>query len=454
MSKYVVRETALHLLTRIGEQGGFSHVLLDQEINKHDLSKKDGGLLTEIVYGTLQRRDLIDYSIQPFIAGQKKIKPWVRWLLYMSVYQMLFLERVPDHAIIHEAVEISKKRGHKGIASFVNGVLRNVQRKGPQSTDHIEDPVQRLAIETSHPEWLVKRWVDQYGMEVTRNMCEANNHHLPMSVRVQPLRLSRNEAIARLEDDGFQVEESPLSPQGLIITEGQILKHPLFIEGMLTVQDQSSMLVAEMMDLEKGMNVLDACSAPGGKTTHIAEKMEDEGQITAYDLHEKKAKLVNKKAKQLQLTSISASQADSRKLDEKHEPETFDRILLDAPCSGLGVLRGKPDIKYHKKEQDIFALRNIQDELFEKVAPLLKQGGKMVYSTCTVDRHENEEAVRHFLEHHSDFRVDPTFIEELPEALKDSAGMSEYGLQLFPHQWDTDGFFLTRLEKLGANEEK
>lgn len=447
MTKFALRESALDLLTRIGEQGGFSHVLLDREIKKQNLSRQDGGLLTEIVYGTLQRRDLIDFYINPYTAKQKKIKPWVRWLLYMSVYQMIFLERVPDHAIIHEAVEISKKRGHKGISSFMNGVLRNVQRKGVQQLDNIENPVTRVAIETSHPEWLVKRWVEQYGFEKTKAMCEANNHHLPMSVRVQPLRLSRKEAMVQLRDEGFLVEESLLSPQGIIVIEGAILSHPLFLEGYLTVQDQSSMLVAEMMDLSEGMTVLDACSAPGGKTTHIAEKMTDRGEIIAYDLHEKKAKLVSKKAEQLQLTSIKAGQADSRQLSEKHEKETFDRILLDAPCSGLGVLRGKPDIKYHKKEQDIYTLRNIQDALFKEVAPLLKSRGKMVYSTCTVDRHENEEAVQKFLEDHSDFRVDDTFFDELPEALQNSTGRIDFGIQLFPHEWDTDGFFLTRLVK-------
>lgn len=447
MTKYALRESALDLLTRIGEQGGFSHVLLDREISKQKLSRQDGALLTEIVYGTLQRRDLIHYSIQPYIAKQKKIKPWVRWLLYMSVYQMIFLERVPDHAIIHEAVEISKKRGHKGISSFMNGVLRNVQRKGVQSLDKIEDPVERMATETSHPQWLVNRWVKQYGFETTKAMCEANNQHLPMSLRVQPLRISREEAMKQLQGDGFKVEESTLSPQGFLVLEGAILSHSLFKDGYVTVQDQSSMLVAEMMDLEKGLTVLDACSAPGGKTTHIAEKMEDEGEVVAYDLHEKKAKLVSKKAQQLQLTSITASQADSRKLGEKHPQGAFDRILLDAPCSGLGVLRGKPDIKYHKKEEDIFSLRNIQDDLLREVAPLLNDGGKLVYSTCTVDRHENEEAVQHFLKEHPDFQVDPDFFEELPEALKGSQGLSETGLQLFPQEWDTDGFFLTRLLK-------
>ncbi|MCP3026172.1 16S rRNA (cytosine(967)-C(5))-methyltransferase RsmB [Halobacillus sp. A5] len=447
MTKYQLRESALELLTRIGEQGGYSHVLLDQEMRKHRLSQKDGALLTEIVYGTLQNKLKIDYQIHPYITNQKKLKPWVKWLLYMSVYQMLYLERVPDHAVIHESVEISKRKGHKGISSLVNGVLRNVQRNGVKDTEAITDPLEKLSIETSHPVWLVKRWVRLYGMDLTRGICFQNLKHLPMSVRVQTLRISRSEAATELKSRGIVAEESLFSSQGLLITEGRILNDPLFKKGLVTVQDQSSMLAAEMMDLTPGDAVLDACSAPGGKTTHIAEKLSDRGEVTAYDLHKKKANLVKEKAELLQLSSIKADQADSRKLGQVHQEESFDRILLDAPCSGLGVLRGKPDIKYHKKEQDIYDLRTIQDSLLVSLAPLLKKGGKLVYSTCTVDQHENEGAVKEFLNQNKDFTVDSSFVEDLPDFLKDSTGISEYGLQLFPQQWDTDGFFLTRLVK-------
>ncbi|MFC7061261.1 16S rRNA (cytosine(967)-C(5))-methyltransferase RsmB [Halobacillus seohaensis] len=447
MAKYQLREAALELLTRVGEQGGYSHVLLDQEMNKHELSHKDGALLTEIVYGTLQNKLRIDFQIQPYIAKHKKLKPWVKWLLYMSIYQMLYLERVPDHAVIHEAVEISKKRGHKGISSLVNGVLRNTQRNGVRDIGEIDNPIEKLSIETSHPDWLVKRWVDQYGLEITEGMCYQNLKHLPMSVRVQTLRLSREEAIEQLAERGIQTEKSQFSPQGLLIVEGNILSDPLFINGQISIQDQSSMLVAEMMSLTPGMAVLDACSAPGGKTTHIAEKLEDTGSVFAYDLHKKKANLVNEKAILLQLHSIQADQADSRELSAFHDLESFDRILLDAPCSGLGVLRGKPDIKYNKREEDIFSLRKIQDDLLSSIAPLLKENGKLLYSTCTVDKHENELAIQHFLETHPEFEVDENFHKELPEHLQNSYGVSELGLQIFPHQWDTDGFFLTRIVK-------
>ncbi|WP_077622068.1 16S rRNA (cytosine(967)-C(5))-methyltransferase RsmB [Sediminibacillus massiliensis] len=447
MPKYQLRQTALDILVRVGEGGGFSHLLIDQSIKKKGMSQRDESLLTEIVYGTIQRRLTLDYYLSGFIKGNKKMEPWVKWLLYMSVYQMIYLDKVPEHAIIHESVEIAKQRGHRGISSMVNGILRNVQRKGVPDTDKINDTAKRLAIETSHPEWLVNRWVEMYGPETTEKMCRTNLLHKPMSVRVQPLKIDRSSAIEKLEAEGYETEPSLFSGQGINILKGNILKSDLFQAGYLTVQDQSSMLVAEMLDLKKGMKVLDACSAPGGKTTHIAEKMENEGEVFAYDLHAKKAKVVAKRALELDLHIINAHQADSRQLSSLHGDESFERILLDAPCSGLGVLRGKPDIKYHKQEKDIRSLSEIQLELLESVSSLLKKGGKLLYSTCTVDKTENEQVVEKFLASHEDFEIDDDFTSDLPEGLRSAEGLTKWGLQLFPHDFNTDGFFLTRLVK-------
>lgn len=447
MSKYQLRETALEIITRVGENGGFSHLLIDQAIKKKEFDMRDEGLLTEIVYGTIQRKLTLEYYLTFFVDEKKKIKPWLKWLCYMSLYQMTFLDRIPDHAIIHESVEIAKKKGHKGMASFVNGVLRSVQRSGLPELSHIDDPVKRLAIQSSHPAWLVERWIEMYGINVTEKMCLINLEHKPMAVRVQPLKINRETAIAQLETDGYEVERSLLSGQGIIITKGNILRSNLFSTGKITIQDQSSMMVAEMLDLIPGLTVLDACSAPGGKSTHIAEKMENKGKVHAYDLHEKKVKLVAEKASELELDIIETGQADSRQLDRLHAHETFDRILLDAPCSGLGVIRGKPDIKYSKSEKDIYQLAAIQKELLESIVPLLKKDGKLVYSTCTVDKEENEEVIRVFLDSHPEFKIDEQFFNELPDNLKKSSGLSAWGLQLFPHDFDSDGFFLTRLKK-------
>ncbi|MBM7571774.1 16S rRNA (cytosine(967)-C(5))-methyltransferase RsmB [Aquibacillus albus] len=447
MTKYLLRNTALDILVRIDEGGGFSHLLIDQAIKKKGLNSRDEGLLTEIVYGTLQRKLTLEYFLSHFVDKKRKLAPWVNMLLYMSLYQMIYLDKVPDHAIIHESVEISKKRGHRGISGLVNGILRNVQRKGVPNVDKIEDSVKRLSIKTSHPTWLTKRWMNMYGMDITEAICETNLTHKPISVRIQPMKINKRDAVTQLEDEGFEIEESIFSDQGLVVNKGNILHSTLFKNGYLTIQDQSSMLVAEMMEVEKGMTVLDACSAPGGKTTHIAEKMLNEGNIHAYDLHDKKAKLVSKKALQLDLTIIEAKQADSRELNHYHKNDTFDRILIDAPCSGLGVLRGKPDIKYNKAESDIEKLASIQLELLEKISPLLKGDGKIIYSTCTIDKAENEKVVQQFLTNHPEYQIDEGFFDELPEALRNSIGVTEWGLQLFPHEFNTDGFFLTRITK-------
>ncbi|GAA5415058.1 ribosomal RNA small subunit methyltransferase B [Paraliobacillus ryukyuensis] len=447
MTKYKLRSAALDVLLRVGDGGAFSHLLLDQTIKSNQVDKKDHALLTEVVYGTIQRKLTLEYFVANFVKKKHKLDPWVQWLLYLSFYQMVYLERVPTYAIINEAVGIAKERGHKGIASFVNGVLRQAQRTGFPTFDSIKGRDERLSIETSHPLWLVKRWIGYYGYEKTRSMCLANLETKPMSIRVQPMQLNQKEAIAELEQDGYEVAPSFFSEQGVIITKGNVLHSQLFQNNQVTIQDQSSMLVAEMMDLQEGMQVLDACSAPGGKTTHIAEKLNNTGGIYAYDLHEKKAKQVKQKAEALALTNIVAKAADSRQLDQYHAPQTFDRILIDAPCSGLGVVRGKPDIKYQKQEQDIHKLATIQTELLKKIAPLLRKDGKLLYSTCTVDREENEHVITAFLNEHAEFEVDPMFFETLPSDLRQSSGISAVGLQIFPDDFGTDGFFLTRLQR-------
>ncbi|WP_182199110.1 16S rRNA (cytosine(967)-C(5))-methyltransferase RsmB [Paraliobacillus salinarum] len=444
MTKFKLRSSALDILLRVDNGGAYSHLLIDQLIKSNRVAEKDHGLLTEIVYGSIQRKLTLAYFTKKFVKKNAKLDDWVKWLLYLSFYQMYYLERVPDHAVIHEAVGIAKERGHKGIASFVNGVLRQAQREGFPDFENIVDESEKLSIRASHPQWLVNRWIEQYGYEKTTSMCEENLITKPFSVRIQPQKISREEAMLQLQQEGYEVKPSIFSSQGIIV-EGNVLKSSLFKQHLLTIQDQSSMLVAEMMDLSDNMTVLDACSAPGGKTTHIGEKLNNTGQIFAYDLHEKKTKLVKNKAADLGLTNITTQAADSRNLANFHTEGTFDRVLIDAPCSGLGVIRGKPDIKYQKTEQDISNLANIQKQLLENISPLLKKDGKILYSTCTIDQEENEQVVQAFLKENPKFEVDPTFFDSLPNDIQASFGLSNVGLQIFPDDYHTDGFFLTRL---------
>ncbi|WML56827.1 16S rRNA (cytosine(967)-C(5))-methyltransferase RsmB [Neobacillus sp. PS2-9] len=441
-----VREIALDLLTTIEKNQSYSNLLLNTTIEKNELSQKDVGLLTELTYGTLQRKMALDFYLNPFIKDNKKLADWIHHLLRLTLYQMVYLDRIPDRAAIYEAVDIAKKRGHKGIASLVNGVLRSIQRKGLPSLNEISDPNKRLAMETSHPEWLVTRWVDQFGFDKTKEMCEINLTAPMQTARVNLTKISRDECVALLEEDGFQIEKSPIIPEAIRCLKGNLASTISFKYGMFTIQDESSMLATYALGAEKDEFVLDACAAPGGKSTHIAEKMNNTGEVISVDLHQHKVRLINDNASRLGLENIKTSVSDSRHLQDKFKDVLFDRILLDAPCSGLGVMRRKPDMKYTKTEKDLERLSTIQQDLLKSVSPLLKKGGILVYSTCTVDKEENENTVLKFLENNPDFEPDLTFKDRMPEAVQPF--ITGYDLQVFPQDFGSDGFYIAVLKKV------
>jgi 16S rRNA (cytosine967-C5)-methyltransferase len=440
-----VRETTLDLLNTIEKNQSYSNLLLHHEIEKNKLPAKDIGLLTELTYGTLQRKMTLDYFLKPFLKKNSKIESWVQNLLRITLYQMIYLDKIPDRAAIYEAVEIAKKRGHKGISSMVNGVLRSIQREGLPAISAIEDPIERLAVETSHPQWLIKRWVQQFGYDKTREMGETNLTAPLQTARVNTTRTTRTECVERLEEEGYYIELSPIIPEAIRALKGNLASSSVFKEGLLTIQDESSMLVAYALGAAKNEAVLDACAAPGGKSTHIAEKMDNTGQVISLDLHEHKVKLINDNANRLALTNIKTMAMDSRKAAENFKPESFDRILLDAPCSGLGVMRRKPDMKYTKKEQDIMQLSSIQQNLLESVANLVKKGGVLVYSTCTVDHQENENTIAAFLKSHPQFEGDSAFKGRMPEAIRPL--ITGFDLQILPQDFGSDGFYIACLRK-------
>jgi 16S rRNA (cytosine967-C5)-methyltransferase len=444
-TKNNVRAIAMDLLVTIEKNQSYSNLLLNSTIEKNELSAVDVGLLTELTYGTLQRRMALDFFLKPFIKDNKKLANWIHHLLRLTLYQMVYLDRIPDRAAIYEAVEIAKSRGHKGIASLVNGVLRTIQRNGLPSLNDVSDPIERLSLETSHPEWLVTRWVNQFGYDKTKEMCEINLTAPLQTARVNLTKISRNECIALLEEDGLQIEKSSIIPEAIRSLKGNLASTIAFKYGMFTIQDESSMLAAYALGAKQDEYILDACAAPGGKSTHIAEKMNNTGEVISVDLHQHKVRLINDNAKRLGLGNIITSVSDSRHLQEKFKLESFDRILLDAPCSGLGVMRRKPDMKYTKTEKDITRLSAIQQDLLTSVTPLLKKGGILVYSTCTVDKEENEYTVKTFLKNNPDFQGDSTFKSRMPEAIQPF--ITEYDLQIFPQDFGSDGFYIAVLRK-------
>lgn len=438
-----VREVALDLLEMIEKNQSYSNLLLNSAIKKNKIVAADIGLLTELVYGTLQRRMTLDFYLDPFL--KKKAESWVRQLLRLTLYQLVYLDKIPDHAAIYEAVEIAKKRGHKGISGMVNGVLRNIQRKGLPEMDQIKDEAERLSIETSHPKWLVKRWIKQLGYVKTKEMCEMNLTAPLQTARVNSTKISRENLLEMLREEGFLVEPSSVIPEAIKCLKGNLAVSTAFKEGYLTIQDESSMVVAYALDLEDEQAVLDACAAPGGKSTHIAERLSAGGRVVSLDLHEHKVKLIKENSSRLGLANIEAKAMDSREVAKHFTKESFERILLDAPCSGLGVMRRKPDLKYSKKEEDISKLHTVQLNLLHSVIDLLKKGGILVYSTCTVDEHENKRVVEAFLAEHPEFEGDQTLAERLPEALRPLT--KSFDLQILPQDLGSDGFYIACLRK-------
>jgi len=445
MTKTNVRNVALEILLQIEKNQAYSNLLLNQMIKKHEVKGKDVGLLTEIVYGTIQRRDTLDFYLAPFLKKSKKLDQWVKILLRLSLYQMVYLDRVPERAIFFEAVEIAKKRGHKGTASLVNGVLRSIQREGLPSLDQITDELERIAIETSHPIWLVKRWAQQIGIEETRKMCEVNCTPPEQTGRVNNLVTTREKLIHMLKEEDIEAVDGDVSLDAIKAVRGNLVHSKTFKEGYFTIQDESSMLVARALGVEKGDQILDSCAAPGGKTTHIAELLGNTGKVYSLDLHEHKIKLINEAVKRLGIENVETKAHDSRKAREIFEGQMFDKILVDAPCSGFGVIRRKPDIKYTKSVSDNHNLAKIQLDILTEVSSLLKKDGILVYSTCTIDYEENEGVIKTFLEQNPDFILDETIQNDLPEIVKPYIKNGQ--LQLYPHYFGTDGFYIARLRK-------
>jgi len=443
-TKKGVRDIALDILESVEKNQAYSNLMLNNVINKYQLSSADSGLLTEISYGTIQRKMTLDYFLKPYIKNPKKTQSWVINLLRMSVYQMVYLDKVPDHAILFEAVEIAKRRGHKGTTSMVNGVLRNIQRNGVASFEEIEDESERLAIRTSHPIWLVKRWIEQFGFEKTADMCEVNLTAPLQTARVNVKKISRSELVSILIEEGYDVEASDILPEAIICYRGNLAHSESYKLGYLSIQDESSMLVAHALGASGNDAVLDCCAAPGGKTTHIAEGLTT-GQVYALDLHEHKVKLIKDQAERLGLRNVKTQAADSRHVQDLFNKEGFDRILVDAPCSGLGVMRRKPDVKYTKTKDDIIKLSSIQQKLLDAAAPLVKQGGRLIYSTCTVDREENDRVAAAFLESHPEFESDLSLKERMPEAIVPY--VEGHSLQVFPQYFESDGFFIASFRK-------
>lgn len=439
------RYLALVILEKVENNQSFSNIVLNETINKQTLSKENVAFLTELVYGVIQNKLKLDFQLDPFIKKQKKIEGWVRQLLRLSLYQMTLLDKIPTHAVVDEAVQIAKFKGHKGIAGFVNGVLRSIDRKGVRSVEEIKDPIEKLSVSYSYPVWIIELLVDEVGIEETSKIVESLSTRAKVSLRVNTHHKTVDEVMSELSEEGYQTIKSKVSQNGLISQNGLPVTSSLFKEGVITVQDESSMLAAEALQVKPDDVVLDACAAPGGKTTHIATYLnkDSNGKVVALDLHEKKVKKINENAVRLGLTDVIETHVmDARDSVNQFELNSFDKILIDAPCSGLGLMRRKPDIRYQKQLKDIIALQKVQLDILSSIAPLLKKGGRLIYSTCTITKKENDAVIHKFLKTHQDFEIEPVYTDN-----KDIRTSEDGFLHLYPHHYNTDGFFIASLKK-------
>ncbi|MCD8859067.1 16S rRNA (cytosine(967)-C(5))-methyltransferase RsmB [Staphylococcus gallinarum] len=432
-SEINVRSLAFETLQDILNDKAYSNIVINEVLSEYELTRADKGLLTELVYGTLKRKYTLDYILKPFV--QTKLKGWVRQLLWMSIYQYVYLDKIPEHAIINEAVNIAKYKGGPHNGNVVNGILRNVMRSELPDFSEIADDKKRIALQYSLPKWLVYHWTTHFGIEKTEAIAASYLTKVGQTVRVNLTRISIDDAIRRLVDDDYIVEQDRDLDICLHVSGKPIIESRMFKDGLVSIQDKSSMFVAELMDINEGDMVLDACSAPGGKACHIAEVLNQTGHVDATDIHEHKIDLIDFNIRKLRLSNISAFQHDAT---EKYD-KVYDKILVDAPCSGLGVLRHKPEIKYEQSQNGINALVEIQLEILNNVKHNLKPGGTLVYSTCTIEQLENENVIYTFLKENKDFEFDGFEHPITGEKVKT--------MQILPQDFNSDGFFITRIKR-------
>ena len=446
MRKKSARYLTVTLLEGIEKQHRYANLSLNHLLQSEDLSEVDRHLVTRLVYGTIQWQLRLDYNWKAFVKHPEDLPLWIKVLLRVSLYQMFFLDKVPAHAILNEANEIAKTRDHGRYTKLINAVLRHVQRNGEQDYQLIQDDEQRLSITHSMPLWLTHRLVAQYGFERCESMLEQVNQPPRAAARVNTEKISREDLLAELGDELPDLKPSQLSPFGITAEGGNFAQQTQFQQGELTVQDESSMLVAPSLQLKPGYQVLDACSAPGGKTTHIASYLEAHsgGRVIALDIHQNKLNLVADNAQRMGVADRVVTKAlDARLVDKEFKDDYFDRILVDAPCSGLGLMRRKPEIRYAKQEQEIANLPKIQLDILSAMASKIKVNGLVVYSTCTILSAENQDVVEKFLQLHPNFELIKV---QAAEEINWTGDQKLF--QLLMDDYQTDGFFIACLKRI------
>jgi 16S rRNA (cytosine967-C5)-methyltransferase len=443
------RKIAFDILRRVDE-GAYADLALDAALKAASaMDPRDRGLVTELVYGVLRLRGRLDFVLSRFCRKPlSKVEPKVLCLLRLGAYQLLMLDRVPARAAVHETVELARREGVERATGFINGILRSIDREQDRLPWPSPDaPLPYLEKVLSLPRWLAGRWMKELGAEEAAALAEALLHPAPFTLRVNILRMDREAYMERLRAAGHEVVPTRYSPEGVTVTARGEAPLPGSAEGWYQVQDEASMLIARLLAPQGGERVLDACAAPGGKTTHIAALAGNRARILALDLNPKRLELVSEGTRRLGCEGVETRPWDLTAPPSFLEPGSFDRVLVDAPCSGLGVLRRNPEIRWRRREADLREMAARQSAILANVAPLVRPGGRLLYSLCTLTPEETDGVTRGFLAAHPEFAQEDLRKESPPgwEELFDGTG----ALRTFPHRHGgMDAFFAAAFKKL------
>lgn len=400
------REVALKTLYKIDKEQAYSNIALDEELkkNRENLNEKDVGLISQIVYGVITWKLTLNTILEKYSKIKlKKISPWIINILRMGIYQIIFLDKIPKHACVDESVKLSKKYGNKGSIGFVNAVLRKVSKSDYDELFKIENKIEKISKTQSMPIWIIEELLKNNTVKEVEEICQNLNLKPELSIRINRLKTNKEILTKKLQEREIKYEEGKLDDFLILKNAKNIENLEEFKQGLFTVQDQSAGLTVVLLDPKEEENILDACSAPGGKTTYIAEMINNKGNIEAWDIHEHRIKLIEENCKRLGVNIVYTKLQDASK--KTNEQNKYDKILLDVPCLGIGVIKRKPDIKWQRKKENILEISEIQYDILQNCSKYLKQGGKLIYSTCSILKEENEDIIEKFLNNNNNFKV-------------------------------------------------
>lgn len=436
------RKIIIEVLDGVLKEKAYSNILLNKKLSQSNLEDNDKSLITEIVYGTLKYKNSLDFIIKKLVEDINKANSTSINILRSAIYQMVYLDKIPEYAAVNEAVELAKEID-EWQGKFVNGVLRNFIREKDEIVNELQN-TNDWTVKYSYPKWLVNMIIEQYGEEDAEEILKGLNERPGVTVRVNSMKSDYDTVFDMLEENGYSVEEGLIAPEAIRIEGGKnIESNPAFFEGLITVQDESAMLISPLLDLEDRDIVLDLCAAPGGKTTHIAEILNNTGRVYAADIHEHKLDLIRNNAKRLGLRNVRPFLLDATRVDE-NLINYSSKILIDVPCSGIGIIRKKPEIKWEKNKNDIKEIIKVQRNIMDNAWKYLKNGGTLIYSTCTLNKEENEENIKYFLQKHKNAQIERIFVGKERNLRYNENGT----LTILPNKY-MDGFFVAKLKKTG-----